>query len=70
MDARDLQKRILGLVKSKGERAVQALLVEAGASPNTAQKLTSGRYPNEPQPLLRAAILQALTKGRSDTAAS
>jgi hypothetical protein len=60
MTAEELRKLVVEKAKEIGEREMQARLIRAGASPNTAQKLTSNRYPHEPGGLLERAIKEAL----------
>jgi hypothetical protein len=62
MKNKDLRGDVKKWAEEVGERAAQARLINAGASPNTAQKLTSGRYEHEPKPLLEAAILKAMSE--------
>lgn len=61
----DLRNAVLVWVKKVGRRNATAELVRNRVSPNTAQKLTGGTYPNKPGALLEGAILSAL--GRVET---
>ncbi len=60
MNEKDLKKEVKQWAKEIGSRAAEARLVKARISTTTAQKLTSGRYPNKPGPLLEDAIRKAM----------
>lgn len=62
MKKHDLRKDVEEWAKEIGERAAQARLIEERVSPNAAQKLTAGKYPHKPQPLMEGAILRAMAK--------
>lgn len=62
MDKALTPKDVFDWSQSAGERIAQARLVEAGVSPNTAQKLTSGRYPHKISRLMGRAIQAAMSK--------
>lgn len=60
MSKKDLTKEVEQWAREIGERAAQARLINERVSPNAAQKLTSGRYPHKPGPLMEGAILRAM----------
>lgn len=60
MSGKDLRKEVKQWAKEIGLRTAEARLVNARISTTTAQKLTSGRYHNQPGPLLEEAIRKAM----------
>jgi hypothetical protein len=68
MAKKDLRTDVESWAQEIGERAAQARLINERVSPNTAQKLTSGKYPNKPGRLMEGAILRAM--GRPEEQAS
>lgn len=67
---KDIQNRVVGWAKEVGIRVAQARLVIEGASPNTAQKLTAGKYHHKLSPLMEAAVLRAMAGSKPKEEAS
>jgi len=60
----DLIRAVVEWAERVGERVAQAQLIMEGVAPNTAQKLTCGRYPHKPSHLMVDAIKRAMSKER------
>lgn len=66
VDEQNIQTKVQEWAKEIGERAAQSRLIKHGASPNTAQKLTSGRYTqHKVGTLLMSAIERAMSEEAS-----
>lgn len=60
MDENDIREQVKKWASEIGARSAEARLVKARIATSTAQKLTSGRYHNQPGPLLEEAIRKAM----------
>lgn len=68
MDDKALKKTLKTLVKKVGIVEARRLLVIAGVSPSTADKLVGNRYPSEVGRLLGATITRVATEAGAQAA--